>query len=200
MSDPPSNYGFTLIEILVAITIFSIVALSVAAVFRSGLRTWSAGNEWSEENQNARNFFRVLSRELQNSVNQSPEMPFEGQAHEISFMTLLDARDPKEGVVRSLARVVYRYDAKERVIERLVAGKEEGFDARRAKAVPVAERIGALDLTYAFKPVYENENLRWKNEWSSLKEIPLGVRIRLDDFHTAVFVPTGRLGDENELE
>ena len=58
--------GFTLVEMLVALTVFSIMALSVSAVFRSGVRTWRAGNEWSEENQAARS---LLSRDtLEKSV------------------------------------------------------------------------------------------------------------------------------------
>jgi prepilin-type N-terminal cleavage/methylation domain-containing protein len=192
--------GFTLVELLIALSIFSIVAVGISSVFRSGLRTWRAGNQWSEENQGARNFFRIISKELQNSMNGSPEISFEGSAHEVSFLTLVDAYDPVVGSIRSLARVVYRHDAKKKTVKRIIAGLEAGFDIRKAKEVVVAENVSALDFTYAFAPIYENESIRWKSAWKDSKEIPRGIRIRMDGFRTSVFLPMGVLGDERALQ
>ena len=183
-------------EMLVALAIFSIIAVGVSSVFRSGIRTWSAGNGWSEENQAARTFFRVLSKELQNSVDYSPQVPFVGAAHEISFMTLLDTRDPKEGMGRALARVVYRHDAEKRQVEKFVAGREEGFDLRKAEPQGIIEGVETLDFRYSYKPVYESQGVRWERGWKNENTVPRGVRIQMDDFHTAVFVPTGVLWDE----
>ncbi len=189
--------GFTLVEMLVALTIFSIVALSVSSIFRSGVRTWRAGNEWSEENQTFRTFFQTITKELQNSVNYSPEMPFEGTGREISFLTLEDRHDFKRGTALALVRVIYRYDAKKKKVDRMVSGQEQGFEARNAKLEGSMENIPSFEAAYAYKPIYENGPVRWKDEWRDEKTIPGGVRIKIGDFHTAVCIPAGILGDED---
>lgn len=189
--------AFTLVEMLVALAVFSIIAITVSSVFRSGVRTWRAGNEWSEENQVARNVFRSISKELVNSVNYAPEMPFNGGEQRISFMTLLESHDAKQGTLRELKRVAYRYDAEEKTLKRFEAGKEEGFDIRKAREALIADGVESMNFSYAFKPVYEGEGYRWKSAWKDEKEIPRGVRIRMADFHTIVFIPVGTLGDES---
>ncbi|MDO8535444.1 MAG: prepilin-type N-terminal cleavage/methylation domain-containing protein, partial [Candidatus Omnitrophota bacterium] len=60
--------GFTFIELIVAITIFSIMAVSIYSVFRAGVRLWYRTNPLIQANQSTRYFFNTLSADLKNSV------------------------------------------------------------------------------------------------------------------------------------
>ena len=191
--------GFTLVEMLVAFIIFSIISITVYSVFRSGLKTWTASSEWLEENQKARNFFSFVSRDLKNMVNYSKDMPFEGKEGEMTFMTIADSRaavgDEPPG---RLVKVSYGYDPDKKVALRRVAGQAEGFDGKLAKETELADEIEKFKLEYAYKPVYEAEKYRWKSDWKSKKNLPRGVRIQLNDLQTTVFIPSGVLGNEED--
>ena len=199
---PPVNKnarsgGFTLVEMMVALTLFSIISISIYSVFRSGLNTWRAGNQWSEENQTARTFFRMISQELSNSVDYAPDYLFEGSDHSISFMTLLDTHKPGLDFFKELKRIRYDYDSQKKTLSRRVAGKEEGFDSHQAREVMTADGVSFLEFSYAFKAVYDYEGYRWKKEWKDIKKTPRGVHILWNDWRTTVFIPLGFLGDEN---
>src|SRR4026208_1395059 len=98
--------GFTLIEMLVALAIFSVIAVSVQTVLRSGLRVWRAGNAATEAHQSARNFFNLLGRDPQNAIDYGEDAPFAGSAKRLSFMTLeRDWTAPQR--IAHLARVTY---------------------------------------------------------------------------------------------
>ena len=190
--------GFTLVEMLVALTLFSILSLSVYSVFRSGLNVWRAGSQWSEENQTARTFFRMLSKELENSAEYSPDWPFEGTEYQVAFMTLQDVFGPQGRSRRELTHVSYAFDPRKKILIRRAAGKNEGFDLRKTREIITTAGLDAVDFSYAVKPFFEGEPTRWKKEWQEQKNIPRGVKIRFGSLRTAVFIPLGVLGDESE--
>lgn len=56
--------GFTLLEVLVAVTIFSIIAVAIYSTFRVGMKSYSAGREHMEIIQSGRVVFNTISRDL----------------------------------------------------------------------------------------------------------------------------------------
>ena len=60
--------AFTFVELLIALTIFSIIAASIYVTLNSGFSLWSKVNFLIQENQEVRIFFDVLSKDLRNAV------------------------------------------------------------------------------------------------------------------------------------
>ncbi|MCX8037807.1 MAG: prepilin-type N-terminal cleavage/methylation domain-containing protein [Candidatus Sumerlaeia bacterium] len=56
--------AFTLIEIMVAVTIFGILTLAVYSTFRIGLKSYESGRQQMEINQTARAVFDLIARDL----------------------------------------------------------------------------------------------------------------------------------------
>ena len=192
----PKKKGFTLVEMLVALTIFSIVAVSLHAVLRTGLNTYRAGKEWSEEAGEARAFFYFFSRDLKNALAYSKELPFSGKADEIRFMMLTRRGDRG---FDELARVSYRYDRGKKLVIRTVVGKEVEFEQKNSKEEIAAHGVDAFQLRYAFKPEHPSDLYRWKDAWPWEDTLPRGIRVTLGQRTISVLLPLGELGDEEKL-
>jgi len=70
-----SNIGFTLLEVLIATTIFSLVATALYTTFRVGVRAYESGEKEIVRMQHARVIFDTISRDLR-SVYSLPETSY----------------------------------------------------------------------------------------------------------------------------
>jgi len=56
--------GFTLLEIMIAVTIFGVISIAVYSTFRVGLRSYESGREQMVLTQSARTVFDLMARDL----------------------------------------------------------------------------------------------------------------------------------------
>ncbi|OGW92773.1 MAG: hypothetical protein A3K16_06010 [Omnitrophica bacterium RIFCSPLOWO2_01_FULL_45_24] len=198
--------GFTFIELIVAVMIFSIIAVSVYSVFRAGVRLWHRTNPLIQANQSTRFFFNTISSDLKNSVSYRQKgVNFEGEKQKLSFMTLIDASG--EGVLphTELARVTYHFDKTRKTVKRAVATKAEGFSEDYAKSADLLNDID--DKNFGFEYCYKitssptEYDYEWKDAWEDEDrdkgKIPRGVKVKAGEYSKTIFVPTGRLGGED---
>lgn len=193
--------AFTFIELLIAITIFSIIAVSVYSVFNAGIRIWLRTNPIVEDNQAMRIYFNMASLDLKNAVTYTNTgTNFEGEPKRISFMALIDTADDKTPLHTELSRVVYCFDKDAKAIKRLVAAKEDGLDEAYAKGQELLRGAKEEDFgfEYCYKEPYPGAEFayKWKDTWQDEAKIPRGVRIKLGEFKKVIFIPTGELGVE----
>ena len=66
-----TDRAFTFIELLIAFTIFSIIAASMYCTLNAGIKVWTRGNEIIRENQGMRIFFDTVNQDLKNAVSYS---------------------------------------------------------------------------------------------------------------------------------
>jgi len=59
-----SEKGFTLLEMMVAITLVMMMAAGIWSVFRTSLRTWSRGTEYIDASQRQRNILDMVRKQL----------------------------------------------------------------------------------------------------------------------------------------
>lgn len=192
---PPlhAGAGFTFIELLIALTIFSIIAASIYYTLNAGIRVYSRGNSIIRDNQKLRIFFDTISLDLRNAV-VYPHIGSEWTAEEISFPT----------VNNGLAKAVY-YFYRGKVL-RKQATLKEGFDETYAEEEVLIENLGDFSFEYCYKEPGTEDEYLWKNEWEFEDKIPRGVKIKLslkdeaagtlDTFEKTVFIPMGELGKE----
>lgn len=198
--------AFTLIELLIAVTIFSVIAVSVYSVFSTGVRLWDRANPMIEANQSVRFFLNSLSSDLKNSVRYLPDgANFEGGSKAVSFMALVSGQGGPTSHGTELARISYYYDASRKAIMRSAATLSEGFSPDLAKTSEILDMPDgpSFSLEYCYKrPIspttYEYD---WKDEWlkkdMDAGKIPRGVRITVPGYSKTILIPTGTLGDEN---
>lgn len=79
--------GLTLVEVLVVVTILSVLALSVYTVFKSGLDAWSRSEARLDIYQNARVILDQISRELVGAFVDGADAKLEGATDTLTFIT-----------------------------------------------------------------------------------------------------------------
>ena len=211
--------GFTFIELIIAITIFSVIAVSIYSVFRAGVRLWSGTNPLIQANQSTRYFFNTISSDLKNSVSYNAVSTgiktfgssgekianFEGEKQRISFMTLVDVSGAEVLPHTELARVIYSFDRSKKAVKRAVATKAEGLSEPLAKTAEILSDIDDKDFgfEYCYKVVSSptEYGYEWKERWSDEDrdkgKIPRGVRVKAGAYSKTIFIPTGRLGGKD---
>lgn len=98
--------GFTLMEILIAVSIFMIAAAALFVTFRTGIRAWEAGHEASEVFETARVASDLIMRDLTNIFYRSESdynRTFRKQVEQLaSYESAVAAADEMDGEEREV--------------------------------------------------------------------------------------------------
>jgi prepilin-type N-terminal cleavage/methylation domain-containing protein len=108
--------GFTMLEVLVALSLLGIVSLTAFAIFTASFRSLLTGRDFSNEQQNARVALEWMSRRLRMAGTGTPagttELITEADANAITFRADVDGdgtaewhrfcMDPTDGVIREV--------------------------------------------------------------------------------------------------
>ncbi len=110
----PGEQGFTLLELLVALALFGLVALAGSAVFSATFRGWTSGRDLADEQQNARMVLEWMTRRIRMAGYNTPvgttAFFTEADATSLTFLADIDGDgtaelhrfclEPTQGVVR----------------------------------------------------------------------------------------------------
>ena len=201
------NTAFTFIELLIALTIFSIIAASIYYTLNAGIKVWQRGNILIEENQRMRIFFDMISKDMINIVSFSG-IPSEWAEESISFHTIIDVSSAAKPH-RELVRRIYYFDAQKSELKRGRVIQKEDFDEKYVDEKVLLDNLEDISFEYAYE---SGEEYEWKDEWEFGDEdegediIPRGVKIKVKlkngaedkekTFEKIVFIPIGELGKE----
>jgi len=185
-----NEQGYTLVEMLVAISLLAIVSVSLASVFRQAYQVHSRGRDllrFSEEGVTALN---RVERDLCN-VLPCKLHGMSGGENELTFSALLIATIGNRTTEGMPIWVTYRLDETDsRILYRIVAvpGKS------KSDSTLLCQHVDSLSFLYAFT---ENDGgLDWKNSLSAtdLPDFPCAIRIKI-----FLSDPTGRVREHCEF-
>jgi general secretion pathway protein J len=173
--------GFTLIEIVLAVSIVAVVVLLAASALRVGLRAWESGQRRVDQQQERRALVELLSETLagafpyQGRRGLSPErfVLFEGDADGVRFVTnapplVLDAPTAPFHAV-----VLGRNGSDELRLSERIVPTDEPFESG-------SERILSRSVA-RFRLAYRDETGAWQERWDGKEAggIPTAVRFEL---------------------
>lgn len=210
--------GFTFIELTIAVTIFSVIAVSIYSVFNAGLRTWKRTSPIIEENQATRFFFDIIAKDLKSAIcykNNPDYINFDGESQRISFWALVEVLGENNAITTELAKVTYFLETEPvkpgakstgaKVIARNVATILDGFKENPEKTEQLISGVKENDFGFEFcykepgssqtEYAYIWDKDEWNDKTGKKSVIPRGVRIRLGTLTKTVFIPTGELGE-----
>jgi general secretion pathway protein J len=208
-----STTGFTLIEVIVTLTVLGFILLIILGAFRLSLSAWERGESTKEEYQKVRIITQLISQHIKSIVpykikSQKAEadyLAFEGKEHSLKFVSTLsmNAKRP-EGFVYA------HYEFKE-------GGKEEGRlilyehrvlnkdffeeESKEESGVPLMEGISNVRFEY-----YQEEDLTknreegWVEEWNAKEEkvLPRALKLTItcpseqEPIHLLISIPSYR--------
>jgi general secretion pathway protein J len=178
--------GFTLLEMVLALVIFGMIAALVYSAFFFGHRAVTSGERAADDNQRMRLVEELMGRQVRSAVyyfarHDDDQIPFFlGASDGMSFVTSA----PQSNGGTGLAVVTYRMTQGRLVLEeRTNFTPDELYDppadARVERAV-LLEGISSLRLM--FLP-YEEQDLGWVDKWDPREDedsLPAVVRVTID--------------------
>lgn len=207
--------AFTIMELLIAASIFAVISLCLYSAFSGGIRVWRRQEQGFRSGQAVRLALDMMAKELRNSMKysqpaaQTPTLEeentlqFIGEAKRVSFMTAAGG---------NIAKVSYYFDSepdKKGLLKKVVVLQKEGFKEANQKEETLISGVDDLLFEYAYQGEEEGAVPEWKEAWPAQQKglIPSGVRITLEFskgakqegreiFRKTVFIPAGQLEKE----
>jgi general secretion pathway protein J len=176
-----SDRGFTLIEIVLALSTLAVVVLLATAALRIGLRAWEAGQRRADLQQESRALVELVGEALAGAtpyrgrpgLGLDRVVLFEGEPEEVRFVTSALPLTLEAPAVPFHAVVLGRKgDDALRLMERLVPA-DEPF-------APGPERVLSRSVT-RFNLAYRDEAGAWQERWDAKEAggLPTAVRFEL---------------------
>jgi general secretion pathway protein J len=184
--------GFTLLEMLVGLTLLGILLILVYSALNLGLRAWDAGDRQVSEASHQRIVQSFLRRELGQvfpvrwrGIAES-KIAFEGGKQEIKFVTALNlGASTREGGLQ-WGHLYLADDEKDGVRRQSLFLKREVFDLLAkdwggldgAKPTRLIEGVKEMQIAYLGN---ENDSAdpKWLDEWNNPIRVPMAIRITL---------------------
>lgn len=201
--------GFTLIEMLVATCVFSLLAVSLGVALKQGLETWRRVELDGRASRLARGLFSDLSRELRHAVSFPGKAVIVEKERLLFYTVRAPMPDAPEGGV---FEVEYKLNH-EAPMGSTAAGPFLEKSIRLLNASGGGDRVSAF-LTQGptevlwdapFSSGRVGEPTLWKAEWPLLS-LPSGVRLRLSfpeegkAFQAVFGIPGGRSAPLSEAK
>lgn len=171
--------GFTLLELLLAMALFSLIAVSIYSVFRCGIVSWRKVNSVVTEYKDARLTLDRISTELKNSFHMEG-FESKGDSDELTFLSVLDRYRPGVGMEQVVANITYYLEPEPRKKTKVFKRKEVLYNVEDHGS-DVSECMGSivdLKFEYALADVTE-EGYTWNDSWESGDGILVGVRLEI---------------------
>jgi general secretion pathway protein J len=186
--------GFTLLEVIITLTILGFVLLIIFGAFRLGLSAWERGESTREEYQKLRAASQLISRQIKSIVPykiktkkaEGDYLAFEGKAHSVRFVSALPIKKRQpEGFVY----VVYEFKEGGEESGRLILHEQRALNKdffeetlKEELKVSLFEGVSSVRFEY-YRKGDSNKNLAegWVEEWSTKeeKELPRALKMTL---------------------
>lgn len=173
--------GFTLMEVLLAVTLFTIIISSSYGIFRVGMQIWKRAQGRSVVERKALFALERMGQDLRQALRTSKEKyKGEGNGTSFSLPSLIPIRTGKIEMTQ-YGFIRYRYDSSHKELCRSEISATDLYRQKESICKPIANHIQFLRFRYL---VYDGvgESYSWYDEWEKKEkeEVPLAVEIQMD--------------------
>jgi|GEM_PF-1302833 len=163
-----SRKGFSLIELLVAMTIVSFLGGAIFVTLAQGIRIWQAAVRESKQGVQEF-FFEEIKSELRNSFFYG-KSAFNGQNQMLEFHALVSDLRGKGSQTHTLkvpAQIRYRFQPEKKLIQKEITFYEKMLNKRSAlyKTKPALEGVATMSVEYYQRPK-KATSASWVQKWS----------------------------------
>jgi prepilin-type N-terminal cleavage/methylation domain-containing protein len=177
--------GLTLVELLIAASIFSAVTVSIYAAFSTGVLSYRKLDASFEVYQGARVVLNRLESDLRQAfAYRRADSAFQASRQKIDFLTTAEEFAGSNKSYPVVRRIIY--EARAKTLERSCYA---GLDALRADAAAAKDNLGCglndVSFEYAAASLNNGEPFVWQQEWPLAADaqqkagLPLAVKVKL---------------------
>lgn len=205
MSFLRKRLGLTLIELLIALSIFVIAVVPIYAVFRTGIISWRRIEEYTSGYQQVKFATEMMAQNLRQAIFY-PDIKFEGKSDSLTFMSLVSSPSEEYPHKKELAKITYYLKQEEGINnllqETILYRNLENPEESKPKAI--LTNLSEFKFSYCYKKEGATGEYIWQDNFDGEDILPKLVRIKfkpgapLEDFETTkyVYIPTGELLEE----
>ncbi len=174
--------GFTLIETILTVAMFSVIALAIYSTFSQGVRLWQRLTQRTPSSE-LNMVFEKMSSDLRNSFGFSG-INFVGGEDNITFATLIFSANKDKQKALSLGEVGYSFDAQTGSLNRQQRNYSQVYRNKSTHLRQMLNNVKFLSFRYYYYNPAQEEYV-WKDNWQARegeeeRSIPLAVRISLE--------------------
>lgn len=171
--------GLTLLELLIAVSIFSLVALSLYAAFQSGIRTYERMDSSFDVYQALRVVMNRLELDLKNSFSYlRGDSKFIGSEKALAFFSAIDTLQQDNETYPNIGYIKYEFT--DNMLRRTCY---LGLDALTEGSEPSGEKVFSLlkdiSFTYAVASKDLGSVYQWQEEWPKSEDLEKGKKFPL---------------------
>ena len=185
--------GFTLLELLIAMTLMGIILVMLYGGLRLGMRSWEVGEARADSINELRVVQDFIRRQLRQAVtttrmtddNQGRAIAFEGEPERVVFVApmleylglgglyviQIDAIEDAESAHLRVRWWPFRPDAFEQ-------GEDSGVEGGGVEETVLLSGVSELQWSY-FGASEPNADPQWYEHWENTSQPPMLVRLRL---------------------
>ena len=202
---PKSNVGFTLLELIISITLVAIIVLIVAGAANLGYRSFNSGEKKLNAVERLRASLIIIDAQIQSGVPLTLEdggvkqYYFVGEQDSLKFSTNHSIWGGQRGYVI----VNYRVETDEKGKRTLFASENKvGMEIQ--KETKLLEGFNEITFDYFRHDVTEEEG-EWITQWVDEEMMPTKIRLNLVQGSNSIayIIPVrvgGAIGESEELE
>jgi prepilin-type N-terminal cleavage/methylation domain-containing protein len=196
-----SEKGFTLLEMIVAVTLLAMIAVGLWAVFRVSVQSWSRGTEFIDSNQRHRSILDMIRKQIASTygvfiapdstvplgarILGNPSLIFSGSETQLRFISLNSLQFQKSpGLTLVFYDVEQGSTGDYQLVEReeRYLGQKPDFASEPAQARPITIFENLVSCIFEYYDPGTNENpAQWVRDWDGEKQgkLPLAVSMTM---------------------
>ena len=189
--------GFTLLELILAITILSIVTLIIGSGFRLSIKAWEKGEAETQETQRLRALSGMISQSIKSAypyemkIEDKKTIIFEGDKNSILFATASNG-----SLAGGFKWVRYSYKDGALVFTEGILPDKKFMDKIKEDEEIIDSDIGEVKLEYLSSGKED-----WQESWNLGDGIPSAVRVKIAYFQPfLISIPMGFKDSENKIK
>lgn len=182
--------GFTLMELLVALTLLGLISVMALGGVRLGARTWETVSAKAEDNSHVQLVRSFLARELAQAVpvfvdNQAGGigLAYEGDSESLAFVAPLAPHFGLGGLQRLELALLDGEEGKGRllVLKRRPFHRNDAVDPADRQSEDEVHLLldGIAEAEFAYRESARDGSVPWSSDWHGRDELPALVRLRV---------------------
>jgi prepilin-type N-terminal cleavage/methylation domain-containing protein len=167
------NRAFTLVELLIVISMMSVVSLAIYSALNNGLKIWQRVNRQVPQ-EDANIFLNKVSSDLRNAV-KLKKINFSGNEERLEFPSLVYSSRWQN---KSVGKIYYAYDSKSGIITQEQRDYSMLFSDEPGVKRQLLSGLSALKFQFYYYDK-DNKEYLWLDEWSK-EGLPLAVKVEIE--------------------